>query len=210
MREERIKSLEKVEASDGEVRVLANAGDLALVFPRELWEAAREMSSLQEEPPPEELSELEALEKGLLEHAGEHSFETVLTDVPFGGPAGDDSSGGYDLVLRSASPLAATTGYVFLPVIRPEHVALFGARIDEDGFVEGAYLVGAVAEEAALLAGDEGVRVLSVRGRRCSSSRFELVPELWQVLSEKLGWRDVEPADSLPGADSYGNHRKRG
>jgi hypothetical protein len=24
-------------------------------------------------------------------------------------------------------------------------------------------------------------------------SRFELTPELWQVLSEELGWNDVEP-----------------
>jgi hypothetical protein len=31
-----------------------------------------------------------------------------------------------------------------------------------------------------------------VRGRRCSTSRFEMAPELWQVLSEELGWENVE------------------
>jgi hypothetical protein len=37
------------------------------------------------------------------------------------------------------------------------------------------------------------LKALSIRGKRCSSSRFELAPELWQVLSEKLGWKNVEP-----------------
>jgi hypothetical protein len=31
-----------------------------------------------------------------------------------------------------------------------------------------------------------------VRGRRCSTSRFEMAPELWHTLSEGLGWVDVE------------------
>ncbi|MDP9425989.1 MAG: hypothetical protein M3P37_08125, partial [Actinomycetota bacterium] len=68
-----------------------------------------------------------------------------------------------------------------------------------ESFVEGAYLVGAVAEEGAFAgtAGDEGVKVLSVRGRACSSSRFELAPELWRVLSEGLGWRNVYPVSPL-------------
>ena len=88
---------------------------------------------------------------------------------------------------------AATTGYAFLPVVRAEHVARMGVSLDEDTFVEQAYLVGAVAEEGALAGtlGDDSLKTLSVRGRVCSSSRFELVPELWRVLSERLGWRDV-------------------
>ena len=36
MREVRVTSLEKLEATNGEVRVLANSGDLTLVFPQ-LW-----------------------------------------------------------------------------------------------------------------------------------------------------------------------------
>ncbi|HKZ27698.1 MAG TPA: hypothetical protein VJ086_07385 [Rubrobacteraceae bacterium] len=35
-----------------------------------------------------------------------------------------------------------------------------------------------------------------MRGRRCSSSRFELAPELWQVLAER-GWDDIEPVASV-------------
>ncbi len=48
------------------------------------------------------------------------------------------------------------------------------------------------AGEAALEAGDDNLRVLSVRGHLCSTSRFEMPPELWQVLSGRLGWRNVE------------------
>jgi hypothetical protein len=32
-----VMSLTKLEATDGEVRILANSGELALVFPRSLW-----------------------------------------------------------------------------------------------------------------------------------------------------------------------------
>jgi hypothetical protein len=188
-REVRVTSLDGFEATEGGVRVLANSGELALVFPREIWEALA-----QAPPPPEpdaaELEELAALRRGLEEYAAEHGFATVLADVPCGG---EDSGQTFDLVLRPTGMFAATTGYAFLPVVRAEHVARLGVSLDEDSFVEQAYLVGAVAEEGALARtlGDDSLKTLSVRGRMCSSSRFELVPELWRVLSERLGWRDV-------------------
>jgi hypothetical protein len=111
-------------------------------------------------------------------------------------------------VLRPAGMFAATTGYVFLPVILQEHVAEFGAQLEEDDFVEQAYLVGAVADRLALAAGDESLKALSIRGRACSVSRFELAPELWQVLSEELGWNDVEPA--APGGHLGADNRNEG
>ncbi len=191
MREVRVTSLQRLEATDGEVRILARdvSGDLALVFPREVWESALTETISPQEPTPEELEELLALKQRLKEHAGENSFATALEAVPCGD--------GYsyhqlDLVLRPAGMLAVTTGYLFLPVVRVEHMAHLRAALEEDDFVEGAYLVGAVAEEEALAAGDEGLKALSIRGRRCSSSRFELAPELWQVLAER-GWDDIEP-----------------
>jgi len=186
-REVRVKSLDGFEATDGGVRVLANSGELALVFPHEIWEA------LAQAPPPlepdaAELEELAALRRGLEEYAAEHGFATALVDVPCG-----DAGLTFDLVLRPSGMFAATTGYAFLPVVRAEHVAWLGVSFAEDAFVEQAYLVGAVAEEEALAGtlGDDSLKTLSVRGRMCSSSRFELVPELWRVLSERLGWRDV-------------------
>jgi hypothetical protein len=188
-REVRVTSLDGFEATDGGVRVLANSGELALVFPREIWKA------LAQAPPPlkpdaAELEELAALRRGLEEYAAEHGFATVLADVPCGG---EGSGQTLDLVLRPTGMFAATTGYAFLPVVRAEHVARLGVSLDEDTFVEQAYLVGAIAEEGALAgtSGDDSLKTLSVRGRMCSSSRFELVPELWRVLSERLGWRDV-------------------
>ncbi|MGH3145363.1 MAG: hypothetical protein ACRDTR_06125, partial [Rubrobacter sp.] len=66
------------------------------------------------------------------------------------------------------------------------------AGLEDEEFVEQACVVGAVADEGALAAGDEAVRVLCVRGRNCSVSRFEMPPELWQVLSGRLDWRDVD------------------
>jgi hypothetical protein len=164
-REVRVTSLDGFEATDGGVRVLANSGELALVFPHEIWE-----SLAQAHPPLEpdaaELEELAALRRGLEEHAAEHGFAAVLEDVPCGG---EGSGQTFDLVAR------------------------LGVSLDEETFVEQAYLVGAVAEERALTGtlGDDSLKTLSVRGRMCSSSRFELVPELWRVLSERLGWRDV-------------------
>jgi hypothetical protein len=90
-------------------------------------------------------------------------------------------------VLRPAELFAMTTGYFFVPVVD----AGLLAKIGGDNAVEQAYVVGAVAEEEALLSGDENLRILSIRGRSCTTSRFEMPPELWQVLSGKLGWRDV-------------------
>jgi hypothetical protein len=189
MREVRVTSLERFEATDGEVRILANSGDLALVFRREVWERALSETISPQEPTPEEIEELLALKQRLKEHARENSFATALEEVPCGD---SDSDYQLDLVLRPAGMLAVTTGYLFLPVVRAEHMARLRTALKEDGFVEGAYLVGAVAEEGALAAGDEGLKALSVRGRRCSSSRFELAPELWQVLAER-GWDDLKP-----------------
>ena len=189
MREVRVTSLERFEATDGEVRILANSGDLALVFPREVWERALSETTSPQEPTPEEIEELLALKQRLKEHARENSFATALEEVPCGD---SDSDYQLDLVLRPAGMLAVTTGYLFLPVVRAEHMVRLRTALEEDGFVEGAYLVGAVAEEGALAAGDEGLKALSVRGRRCSSSRFELAPELWQVLAER-GWDDLKP-----------------
>jgi hypothetical protein len=190
MREVRVESLERLEVADGEVRMLANSGDLTLVFRRAVWEKALAESSSPSEPAQRELEELMALRRLLKEHAEENSFVTVLEDVPCGG---EKSGQQFDLVLRSSEMFAVTTGYLFLPVISPEHMALLGVCLEEDNTVEQAYLIGAVVEDRALAAGDENLKALSIRGRRCSSSRFELGRELWQVLSEKLGWKDVKP-----------------
>ena len=205
MREVRVMSLEKLEATDGEVRVLVNSRDLTLVFPRELWEDMLTETSSPSEPTPEDLEKLEALKQRLEKHARENSFATVLKGVPLGG---EYSEGRFDLVLRPAGMFAVTTGYAFLPAVLPEHMSSIGARLDEDDFVEQAYLVGAVADRQALAAGDESLKALSIRGRTCSVSRFELAPELWQVLSEKLGWNDVEPV--APGGPHGADYRKEG
>ncbi|HET7479157.1 MAG TPA: hypothetical protein VFJ72_06540 [Rubrobacteraceae bacterium] len=193
MREVRIESLEGLEITDGEVRLPADSGRLHIVFPIEVWSSLLASIPTREEPNPEELSELEDIKRHLMEHAAEHSFTTILEGVQCGGERSTTGGGlEYDLVLRPASLYAATTGYFFTPVIDAEIMARIGASVEEDGFVEQAYIIGAVASEQALAAGDENVRALSVRGRRCTTSRFEMVPELWQVLSERLGWRNVE------------------
>ena len=83
-----------------------------------------------------------------------------------------------------------TTGYHFAPVVGPELVARIGACLEEDETIEQSFVVG--ADEAALACGDESLRVLSIRGHSCSTSRFEMPPELWQELSGRLGWRNVE------------------
>jgi hypothetical protein len=199
MHEVRVESLEKIKVTDSEVRILANSGDLALVFPRTLWESALTEVSSSSEPTSRELEELMTLKRLLKEHAEENSFATVLEDVPCGGK---NSGQQFDLVLRPAEIFAATTGYLFLPVVLPEQMALLRASLEEDVFVEQAYIVGALAESQAFAAGDERLKALSIRGRRCSSSRFELAPELWQVLSEKLGWTNVEPVAPPMGEDS--------
>ena len=208
MREVRVTSFERFEAMEGEVCIIANSGDLALIFPRELWESMpTEVSSPSSpsEPATEELEELVELRGRLEEHARENSFATVLEGVPLGS---EDPDWQFDLVLRPAGMFAATTGYVFLPVVLPEHVTQFRARLEEDDFVEGAYLVGAVADRRALAAADEILKALSIRGRTCSVSRFELAPELWQVLSEELGWNDVEPV--APGGPLGADRRNEG
>jgi hypothetical protein len=205
MREVRVTSFERFEATDGEVRIIANSGDLVLIFPRELWENMPTEISSPSEPATEELEELVELRGRLEEHARENSFTTVLERVPLGG---EDPYWQFDLVLRPAGMFAATIGYVFLPVVLAEHVAEFGTWLEEDDFVEGAYLVGAVADQRALAAGDESLKVLSIRGRSCSVSRFELAPELWQVLSEELGWNDVEPV--APGDPLDADRRNEG
>ena len=198
MPEMRVESLEKVEVTDSEVRILANSGDLALVFPRALWESALTEVSFSSEPTSRELEELMTLKQLLKEHAEENSFATVLEDVPCGGK---NSGQQFDLVLRPAEMFAATTGYLFLPAVLPEQMALLRASLEEDVFVEQAYIVGALAESQAFATGDDRLKALSIRGRRCSSSRFELAPELWLVLSEKLGWRNVEPMALPMGED---------
>ena len=203
MREVKVTSLEKIEATNGEVRLLANSGDLAMVFPQDLWESVLKEGSFPSGPTSREIQELKTIKRQLGEHARENSFATILEDVPLGGPLDGRSVQQFDLVLRPAGLLAVTTGYVFLPVVTPEHVARLGVSLKEDDFVEQAYLVGAVADRRTLAAGDESLKVLSVRGSRCSASRFELAPELWQVLSEKLGWKNVEPV--APGSPLNAN-----
>jgi hypothetical protein len=211
MHEVKVMSLDRIEVSNSEIRILARDtfGDLALVFPQTLWESVLREVSFPSDPSPEELGELRELRQRLGEHARKNSFATVLEDVPLGGAPGKGSGQQFDLVLRPAGLLAVTTGYIILPVVSPEHVARLGVALEEDDFVEQAYLVGAVADRRAFAAADEALKVLSVRGRRCSASRFELAPELWQVLSEKLGWNNVEPVAPV-GPPAGADHRKEG
>lgn len=187
MQEVRVESLEGLEVRGRELRLSANAGRLRIVFPREVWDHVLLSAEASEEPDTAELEELYDLKERLRAHAGEHAFETILEEVQVGGPGLD-----YDLVLRPAGLLAVTTGYLFAPVVERELMVRVGAGLAQDAFVEQAYAVGAVASEEALAAGDENLKALSVRGRRCSTSRFEMAPELWQVLSEGLGWENVE------------------
>lgn len=187
MREVRVESIEGLRTLGGEVRLSANSGDLDLLFPSAVWEGMLASLSESEGPTAEELSELDLLRVSLAEHARERSFNTVLEGARCGG-----SDLEYDLVLRSGGLFAATTGYHFAPVVGPELMARIGVSLDDDDFVEQAFVVGAVVEPVALAAGDESLRALSIRGRRCSTSRFEMAPELWRTLHEKLGWRDVQ------------------
>lgn len=186
MQEVRVESLDKLEAHEGQMRLSANAGSLRILFSLEVWEDLISSAPASEEPTPEELEELDLLREQLERYARQRSFSTVHRGVRCGRSGLD-----YDLVLRPASLFAVTTGYHFTPVVGSEMVAKIGAGLDDDKSVEQAFLIGAVADEEALAAGDESLRVLSVRGRSCSTSRFEMPPELWQVLSGKLGWRNV-------------------
>jgi hypothetical protein len=166
MREVRVTSLERFEATDGEVRILANSGNLALVFPRAVWKSALTETLSPEEPTPEELL---SLKRQLREYARENSVVTALAEVRC---VDRDSVQRLDLVLRPAGMLAVTTGYLFLPVVQTEHMSRLRAALKEDAFVEGAYLIGAVAEEGALAAGEEGLKALSsgVGGARRAAS----------------------------------------
>ena len=188
MQEVRVESLEGLERRGGRVRLSANAGALSIVFPEEVWEQATAESLPGQGPTPEELAELDEIRARLEQHAREHSFETVLKNVRYGG---EGPALQYDLVLEPSGLLAATTGYLFAPVVGRDLVERVGLVLD-GGVVEQAYLIGATADDAALAAGNEAVKALSIRGRRCGASRFEMPPELWQVLSGGLGWRDVE------------------
>jgi hypothetical protein len=187
MQEVRVESLEKLEAQGGQMRLSANAGALRILFSQEVWEDLISNAPAFEEPTPEELEELDLLKEQLERYARRQSFGTVHRGVRCG-----NSGLQYDLVLRPSGLFAMTTGYHFAPVVGPELVAKIRVALEEDESVEQAFLIGAVADEAALAAGDDSLRALAVRGRACSTSRFEMPPELWQVLSGKLGWRNVK------------------
>lgn len=188
MQEVRVESLEGLQRRGGRVLLSANAGSLSIVFPEEVWNRATADAVSSQEPTPEELAELAEIRARLERHARENGFKTVLKSVgQGGGPAPE-----YDLVLEPSGMFAATTGYAFAPVVGMDLVERVRALLGRGGAVEQAYLIGAVADDAALAAGDDALKALSVRGRRCGASRFEMPPELWQVLSRELGWRDVE------------------
>jgi hypothetical protein len=187
MQEVRVESFEKLERLGERVRLSANSGALSIVFPKEVWERILANAPVSDEPDVAELDELERLIEQLKAHAEENSFKAILEGVRCG-----DSDLEYDLVLRPAGLFALTTGYHFAPVVGPDLVARIGACLEERDTVEQAYLIGAVAAEEALIADNENLRCLSIRGRRCSASRFEMAPELWHTLHEGLGWENVE------------------
>lgn len=186
----RVESVASIEAADGEVRISANDGKDTVVFPVEVWEEILEAATVTPGPSPEELTKLEEIRAGLQEHAEKRKFTTILEDVSCGK---SEDNMRFDLVLRPSGLFAVTTGYMFKPVVETEDMEKLGEAMKEESFVEQAYAIGAAADPLAIAAGDESVRALAVRGRRCSASRFELAPELWQVLSEAIGWRDVKP-----------------
>jgi hypothetical protein len=187
MQEVKVESLEKLELSGDGMRISANSGALDIIFPREIWNYLLASAPTSEEPDVAELDELAELKDQLKAFAEEHSFKTIREAARCGGSAIE-----YDLVLRPAGLFAVTTGYHFAPVVGRDLMEKLGACLEEDESVEQAYAIGAVASEKALAAGDENLKVLSMRRRRCSISRFEMAPELWQVLSERLGWENVE------------------
>jgi hypothetical protein len=189
MQQVRVESLEGLERRGGRVRLSANAGSLSIVLSEEVWERATADAVPTQGPTPEKLSELEEIRARLEQHAREHSFKTVLRSV---GHLGEGPAPEYDLGLEPSGSLAATTGCVFAPVVGRDLVERVRTLLERGGAVEQAYLVGATADDAALAAGTGALKTLSVSGRRCGASRFEVPPELWQVLSRGLGWRDVE------------------
>jgi hypothetical protein len=188
MHEVRVESLDRVELMGGELWLSVNSGSLNLILPRRIWDELLSGVFEAGEPGPKELAELDRIKSLLAEHAGERSFSTVMEDVE----CGEDAGLRYHLVLRPSEPFAVTTGYLFAPVIRRELAGRVERAMREDRFVEQAYLVGATAERGAFAVGDENLKTLCVRGRRSSVSRFEMAPELWRVLSEGLGWSNVE------------------
>jgi hypothetical protein len=188
MQEVRVESLDGVEVQGGKVRLSANSGVLSVVFPKGVWDHLLASVPASEEPERAELEELDLLKDQLRAFAEDHSFATILEGVR----CGEYPDLEYDLVLRPGGLLAVTTGYHFAPVIGPDLVARIGACLDGDGLVEQAYAIGAVADEGALAAYDDNLKCLSIRGRRCSTSRFEMASELWHTLHERLGWENVE------------------
>ena len=187
MQEVRVESIEKLEMLGGELRLSANAGDVSIVIPKEIWKRILADAPAQEAPDPAELEELEAIRRELRAHAEEQAFETILERIRCG-----DSELEYDLVLRPAGLFAVTTGYHFAPMVGADLMGTIGGSLEGDDLVEQAYVIGAVVDKGALAAGDDNLKALSVRGRRSNTSRFEMAPELWQVLSEGLGWDNVE------------------
>lgn len=188
MHEVRVESLDKLESLGGEVWISANSGDVNIVFSKNVWAEILAGASDETEPDNSELGEWNDLSRHLASFAKEHSFETILEDVP----CGDSGDLSYDLVLRSNDLYAVTTGYFFAPTIEAGTAKKLRAALETDSFVEQAYLVGAMAESDALLSGGDDLKIVSVRGRKASASRFEMAPELWRTLSDKLGWTDME------------------
>jgi hypothetical protein len=182
-----VESLEKLEVLGDGMRLSANSGALSIMFPKEVWDHLLTSAPASEEPEAAELEELENLREQLKTFAEDHSFAAILEGVRCG-----DSGLEYDVVLRPAGLLAVTTGYHFAPVVGPDLMSRIGACLEEDESVEQAYAIGAVANEEALAAANDNLKCLSIRDRRCSTSRFEMAPELWQVISERLGWENVE------------------
>jgi hypothetical protein len=187
MQEVRVESLEKLEMSGGQMRLSANSGSLSIVLPKGIWDQILANAQASGEPDAVELEELDLLKEHLRSYAEDNSFGTILDGVRCG-----DSWLEYDLVLRPAGLFAVTTGYHFAPVVGPDLMARIGACLGENGSVEQAYVIGAVANKEVLAANDDNLKCLSIRGRRCSTSRFEMAPELWQILSVRLGWDNVE------------------
>ena len=188
MQEVRVESLEKLEVLGDETRLSANSGALHVVFTKEVWDHLTNVPA-SEEPEAAELQELESLREHLKAFAEDHSFAAILEGVTCGE---GESAPEYDLVLRPGGLFAVTTGYHFAPVVGADLISRVGACLEGDDSVEQAYAIGAAADEEALAAYDDNLKCLSIRGRRCSTSRFEMAPELWQTLHERLGWEDVE------------------
>jgi hypothetical protein len=187
MQEVRVESLEKLEMLEGQMRLSTNSGTLSIVFSKEVWDHILANAPASEEPDAAELDELVLLREQLRAYAEDNSFGTIREGVRCGGSGLE-----YDLVLRPSGLLAATTGYHFAPVAGPDLMEKLEVCLGEGGAVEQAYVIGAVASEEALAGDDEDLKCLSIRGRRCNISRFEMAPELWHTLHERLGWDDVE------------------